>query len=312
MITPENIKQDYQLVDINSKENLDDDDRTVLIEQFGLTNEVLDYADDENERARLEFDENNQIWLVVYYVQNEIKESASASTRPVALVIKDDKLFLFTNKYTHYVHDYLISADKRINNDIEDRVWALIFKVFDQISDDFGDTINDINLKRNKIQAYIEGRKTSYKQIISLAELQDTIIYISTAINSDYSVARQIDIIASSKAETVMLTDETMDRLHDSVIEIEQLKDESDLAANIIERVANTNNNILNNQMNGTMKILTIYTIVLSIPTIISGFYGMNMSLPVADKHWSWVFSLIVTIIMIIFVLWDLHRRNSL
>lgn len=312
MITTENIKQDYQLVDINSKENLDDDDRTVLIEQFGLTNEVLDYADDENERARLEFDENNQIWLVVYYVQNEIKESASASTRPVALVIKDDKLFLFTNKYTHYVHDYLISADKRINNDIEDRVWALIFKVFDQISDDFGDTINDINLKRNKIQAYIEGRKTSYKQIISLAELQDTIIYISTAINSDYSVARQIDIIASSKAETVMLTDETMDRLHDSVIEIEQLKDESDLAANIIERVANTNNNILNNQMNGTMKILTIYTIVLSIPTIISGFYGMNMSLPVADKHWSWVFSLIVTIIMIIFVLWDLHRRNSL
>lgn len=312
MITTENIKQDYQLVDINSKENLDDDDRTVLIEQFELTNEVLDYADDENERARLEFDENNQIWLVVYYVQNEIKESASASTRPVALVIKDDKLFLFTNKYTHYVHDYLISADKRINNDIEDRVWALIFKVFDQISDDFGDTINDINLKRNKIQAYIEGRKTSYKQIISLAELQDTIIYISTAINSDYSVARQIDIIASSKAETVMLTDETMDRLHDSVIEIEQLKDESDLAANIIERVANTNNNILNNQMNGTMKILTIYTIVLSIPTIISGFYGMNMSLPVADKHWSWVFSLIVTIIMIIFVLWDLHRRNSL
>lgn len=312
MITTENIKQDYQLVDINSKENLDDDDRTVLIEQFGLTNEVLDYADDENERARLEFDENNQIWLIVYYVQNEIKESASASTRPVALVIKDDKLFLFTNKYTHYVHDYLISADKRINNDIEDRVWALIFKVFDQISDDFGDTINDINLKRNKIQAYIEGRKTSYKQIISLAELQDTIIYISTAINSDYSVARQIDIIASSKAETVMLTDETMDRLHDSVIEIEQLKDESDLAANIIERVANTNNNILNNQMNGTMKILTIYTIVLSIPTIISGFYGMNMSLPVADKHWSWVFSLIVTIIMIIFVLWDLHRRNSL
>lgn len=312
MITTENIKQDYQLVDINSKENLDDDDRTVLIEQFELTNEVLDYADDENERARLEFDENNQIWLVVYYVQNEIKESASASTRPVALVIKDDKLFLFTNKYTHYVHDYLISADKRINNDIEDRVWALIFKVFDQISDDFGDTINDINLKRNKIQAYIEGRKTSYKQIISLAELQDTIIYISTAINSDYSVARQIDIIASSKAETVMLTDETMDRLNDSVIEIEQLKDESDLAANIIERVANTNNNILNNQMNGTMKILTIYTIVLSIPTIISGFYGMNMSLPVADKHWSWVFSLIVTIIMIIFVLWDLHRRNSL
>lgn len=312
MIKVEELKQSFQLVDISSETNLDDDDRTDLIENYGLTNEVLDYADDVNERARLEFDESNQIWLVVYYVQNEIKSSPSESTRPIALVLKDNKLFLFTNKYTHYVHDYVKSADGHFKNDIEDRIWALIFYAFDRISDDYSDTINDINLQRNKIQDHIERRKTSYEQIINLANLQDMMIYISTAINNDYSVARQIDAIANSKAETVNLTNKTKERLHDSVVEIEQLKDESDLASDIIDRVSNTSNNILNNQMNNTMKVLTIYTIVLSVPTIISGFYGMNMKLPVADKQWSWIFSIIVTIGMIIFVLWDLHRRNSL
>ncbi|AKP66581.1 magnesium transporter CorA family protein [Companilactobacillus ginsenosidimutans] len=312
MIKTEQLQQNFKLVDIASKTNLNDDDRTNLIENFELTNEVLDYADDVNERARLEFDEDNQIWLVVYYVQNEIKSSPSESTRPIALVIKDDNLFLFTNKYTHYVYDYIKNADTHYGTNIKDRIWTLIFYAFDSISDDFSDTINEINVKRNKIQEHIEKRKTSYKQIISLSNLQDMMIYASTAINSDYSVARQIDTIANSKVETVNLTARTKERLHDSVVEIEQLKDEADLASDIIDRVANTSNNILNNQMNNTMKVLTIYTIVLSVPTIISGFYGMNMKLPVADKQWSWIFSIVITIAMIIFVLWDLHRRNSL
>jgi len=60
------------------------------------------------------------------------------------------------------------------------------------------------------------------------------------------------------------------------------------------------------------MKVLTIYTIVLSIPTIVSGFYGMNMKLPVADQEWSWVLSLIITLVIILIILWDLHRRDSL
>ncbi|MCH4008252.1 magnesium transporter CorA family protein [Companilactobacillus sp.] len=313
MIKIEQLKQDIQLIDISSKVNLDSEDRTKLIEKYNLTNEILDYADDENERARLEFDDVNQIWLVVYYVQNELsKEDSTKATRPVALVIKENKLFLFTNKYTHYVKDYIMSADNHFPADIEDRIWALMFNSFDRISDDFSDTINDINNHRDRIQAHIERRKTNYTQIIDLANLQDSVIYVSSAINSDYSVARQIDTIANSKAETVNLTDKTKERLHDSVVEIEQIKDEADLASDVIDRVSNTSNNILDNQVNNTMKVLTIYTIVLSIPTIVSGFYGMNMGLPVADKKWSWVLSIIITIAMIIFVLWDLHRRNSL
>lgn len=312
MIKSEQLKQNLSLIDIQSETILQNEDRTKLIEKFDLTNEFLDYADDENERARLEFDENHQIWLVVYYVQNEIKSSASKSTRPIAIIIKDSQLFLFTNKYTHYIKDYFMSADAHFQGDIEDRLWALIFYTFDRISDDYSDTINDINNQRNNMQDRIEKRRTSYKQIISLSNLQDTMIYISTAINNDYSVIKQIDIIANSKAETVDLTTKTKERLHDSAVEIEQLKDESDLSSDIIDRVSNTSNNILDNQMNNTMKVLTIYTIVLSVPTIISGFYGMNMQLPIADKKWSWVFSIIITIAMIIFVLWDLHRRNSL
>lgn len=315
MITIEKLHQNISLVDIHSKFNLNDDDRDKLIEEYQLTNEILDYADDTNERARLEYDDQTDSYLVVFYVQNEKSRSSETSnaTLPVSFAIKDNNLFLFTNNQTHYVKDYVTKSDQKFTDNINmDRIWSIIFNTFDQISGDYNDRINEINLKRNKIQEKIKHRKSRNSQIFELASLEDLITYISTAINGNFNVIRQIEISSSGRIETLNLTKRSREHLHDSIVEIEQIREQANLTSDIIDRISNTYNNILNNQTNTTMKILTIYTIVLSIPTIVSGFYGMNMPLPVSDKKWSWIFSLIVTIFIIIFILWDLHRRDSL
>lgn len=65
------LNHNIQLVDVHSTTTLNDTDRTQLIEKYNLTNEILDYADDENERARFEYDELTDTYLIVYNVQNE-------------------------------------------------------------------------------------------------------------------------------------------------------------------------------------------------------------------------------------------------
>ncbi|WP_125714014.1 magnesium transporter CorA family protein [Companilactobacillus kedongensis] len=313
MINQQILHQNINLIDIHSKENLNDEDRSKLIKDFQVTNEILDYADDIDERARLEYDEPNNVFLVVFNAQNEQNtvEEASKVTMPISFAVKDNNVFLFTNSQTHYVKDYILQADKDLNNISKDRIWSLIFYVFDQISNDYNDKINEINHRRNQIQDHIKRRKSSNKQIFELSDLQDLITYISTSINGNFNVVKQIEIISSGKIRSVSLSKNSHEHLHDSIVEIEQIREQASLASDTIDRVANTYNNILNNQTNTTMKILTIYTIVLSIPTIVSGFYGMNMPLPVSDKKWSWLFSIILTIFMIGLILWDLHRRDN-
>ncbi|MFD1419076.1 magnesium transporter CorA family protein [Companilactobacillus keshanensis] len=312
MITQQILHQDINLIDINSKENLSDEDRSKLIEDFQVTNEILDYADDTDERARLEYDDSNNVFLVVFNAQNEQNtiDEPSEVTMPISFAVKDNNIFLFTNSQTYYVKDYILQADKDLNNISKDRIWSLIFNVFDQISNDYNDKINEINHRRNKIQDHIKRHKSNNKQIFELSDLQDLITYISTSINGNFNVVKQIEIISSGKIRSISLSKNSHEHLHDSIIEIEQMREQASLASDTIDRVANTYNNILNNQTNTTMKILTIYTIVLSIPTIVSGFYGMNMPLPVSDKKWSWVFSIALTIFMIGLILWDLHRRD--
>ncbi|MFC6323273.1 magnesium transporter CorA family protein [Companilactobacillus baiquanensis] len=312
MITQEKLNNDISLIDVHSVKDLNDEDRSNLIENYQITNEILDYADDTNERARLEYDEPNNVFLIVYNAQNEQNnlDEASEITLPISFAVKGNNIFLFTNNQTHYVKDYIIKADKNLNNSSDDRIWSLIFNVFDQMSNDYNDKINEINHDRNRIQEHIKRKRSSNAQIFELSNLQDLITYISTSINGNFNVVKQMEIISNGKIHDISLTKDSHEHLHDSIIEIEQIREQASLTADIIDRVANTYNNILNNQTNTTMKILTIYTIVLSIPTIVSGFYGMNMPLPVSDKKWSWVFSIILTIFMIGLILWDLNRRD--
>jgi len=314
MINKTTLNQDIQLIDVHSTDSLNDEDRSELIEKYDLTNEILDYADDENERARFEYDEVTGTYLIVYNVQNENNQTTEVSERvlPISFAIKDKQLFLFTNDATHYLKDYLLAAKIHLPESSQNEIWEFIFNVFDQISSDYSDQISETDARRNKIQHLIKKHHSSENQILELADLQDLTTYLNTAINGNLNVAKQLELITSGKIQQLHLTKAAREHLHDALIEIEQIKNQADLSSDVIDRISNTYNNILNNRTNTTMKVLTIYTIVLSIPTIVSGFYGMNMKLPVADQKWSWVFSLIVTIAIIIVILWDLHRRDSL
>ncbi|MGO2893162.1 MAG: CorA family divalent cation transporter, partial [Enterococcus devriesei] len=59
-----------------------------------------------------------------------------------------------------------------------------------------------------------------------------------------------------------------------------------------------TYNNVLNNNLNDTMRILTVLSVLLTIPTIVSGFFGMNMPLPLEHDAFGWVITIAVSLIL--------------
>ena len=46
----------------------------------------------------------------------------------------------------------------------------------------------------------------------------------------------------------------------------------------IIDGTSELMSNVINNRLNNTMKYLTSITLVMAVPTIISGLYGMNVN----------------------------------
>ncbi|WP_099974785.1 magnesium transporter CorA family protein [Lactobacillus terrae] len=306
------LKDKTNLVLIKSEASLSEDDKKILLsEKYKLTDEIIEYVSDKNERARTEFDEHNRSWLIVYNIQRDrSKNKTFKPTIPISFVIKDNKIFCFTIKYSEYIDDYILRADNHYPVDHDNRHWSMIFYVMDLVSSDFEDSINDFNIERNRIQKHLNSKKTTDEEILNLAKLEDAIIYLSTAISGNQFVVSQLFATSDNVNSHMELTKITRELLNDSLIEINQVKEQASICSDIIGRTTNTYNNILNNQTNTSMRILTIYTILLSIPTIVSGFYGMNMFLPIADKKSSWIISLIITLVIMVVVLLDLRRRK--
>lgn len=69
---------------------------------------------------------------------------------------------------------------------------------------------------------------------------------------------------------------------------------------------------IISNKLNRTIKILTIFTIMISIPAAVSGFYGMNIKLPIQQHPSAWIIILAGISLLWVTFLWYLSRKKVL
>jgi magnesium transporter len=92
------------------------------------------------------------------------------------------------------------------------------------------------------------------------------------------------------------------DLLEDVIIENKQALEMATIYGDILSRIMDAFSAIISNNQNNVMQFLTSVTLIFSIPTIISGFFGMNVDgIPYAnDANGFWIVMLITTLICLL------------
>lgn len=121
---------------------------------------------------------------------------------------------------------------------------------------------------------------------------------------------KQMKLSGDADSDELSLDKRERDLVADVEIETNQSQQITQDTADLVERLSNTYNNILNNSLNDTMRFLTVWSLILAVPPIISGFYGMNMHLPLAVGTWAWVGTLVMTAVLIFAVVWLVYKRK--
>ena len=115
-------------------------------------------------------------------------------------------------------------------------------------------------------------KSTSNKDLEHMLTLQKSLLYFTTALQGNRSVLEKIE-------NNCNLLSEEQDLLVDVQIEIKQAIEMANTYREILENTMDTYSSIISNNLNDIMKFLTSITLVISIPTMISSFLGMNLSL---------------------------------
>ena len=87
------------------------------------------------------------------------------------------------------------------------------------------------------------------------------------------------------------------------MIENNQAIETTELYTRILESITTSYASLLSNEMNNIMKTLTLFTVLLTLPTLVFSFFGMNVLLPIDDHSYaSWIIVIVVSLILVTIV----------
>lgn len=158
--------------------------------------------------------------------------------------------------------------------------------------------------KREKVLYH----STSNKQLVELLDIEKTLVYFITSLKANDVVLEKL-----SKGNVINLYDEDVELLEDTIIENKQGIEMCTIYKEILSSITDTYATIVSNNLNVVMKFLAGITIVLSIPTMISSFLGMNVPLGIlAENQYSFSLVCIISVLLAVIVAWMLKKKDML
>lgn len=113
-----------------------------------------------------------------------------------------------------------------------------------------------------------------------------------------------------SKGNHIQMYNEDVDLMEDLVIDNNQLIDSAMSILKTIQNIRGASEAMLTQRLNNTIQVLTALTIILTIPTIISSLYGMNVPLPLQEHPFG--FWMVLAFIMVVVCVVVLFFRRKL
>ena len=164
-----------------------------------------------------------------------------------------------------------------------------------------------LNKTRLRIERDLKNNVTN-KQLYNLMEVEKSLVYFLAALKGNESIIKKLFRLPAIKR-----FDEDEDILEDLVIENNQALETTRLYTDILESITTSYASLLSNEMNNTMKTLTLFTVFLTLPTLVFSFFGMNVPLPINDHSYiSWIIVIGISLIIVSIVGAFLWRKQKL
>ncbi len=265
--------------------NPTDDEVDDVVEVTGVSEDMIKAALDEEEPARTEFDEGNSMFVVDCPIIEESESGDTYSTLPLAIIYNKKCIITVCLKGNPVLKDFITGRIKVFC----DKPVAFILNFMYGNAKRFLYCLKQIDRKAHRVQAEL-GRTLKNEEILQLLELENSLVYFSTSLNSNYKVHEKL-----SKVEAVATREDYQDLFDDMVIESSQAIEMCKIYKDILSVSMDAYGSVISNNANDTMKKLTVITILLAIPTMIAGFWGMNVPVPwqIQDGDtstlWFWV-----------------------
>lgn len=276
-----------------------------IINIIGVNEDFIKYALDIEERARIDVEYNQTLIIIdIPIVESGRKEVKSDfSTIPIGIIVVDDNYIItICSQNVEILKDFY---ESRVKGFYTYKKTRFTLQILYRIAIYYLTYLKKINKETDKVENRLQNNLKN-EQLMKLLSLEKSLVYFTTSLKSNELVMERL-----LRGNYLKLYDEDKDYLEDAIIENKQAIEMVTINRDILAGTTNAYASIISNNLNIVMKFLAAVTIVFSIPTLVSGLWGMNVE-GIFFSNSDYGFLIVIGISLLLSILsyiW-LRRRN--
>ena len=260
-----------------------------LEETYHIDHEQMMDIVDPDELARIEKDDDYVIAILRLPVFSP-KAILQYFTAPVGIIMLPNTIITICWTNCEVLKD--ISANRIKDLTLNDFP-AFIIRIMSRADTMFLRYLKEINRRTNSIQQELQ-ESIANSELIQLLNMEKSLTTFATSLRSNQQLLEKI-----RKTRILTLDEDDREWLDDVEIDSRQAMEMADTYSTITAGTMDAFASVISNNMNMVMKRLTVFSIALAIPTIITSFMGMNIRLPWGNEV-SWTGAISITFLCVI------------
>ena len=277
-----------------------------VCENINIQEDFIRYALDYEEKARIDYEEDDEtiLFIVDVPIIEKNEENDIYTTMPLGMiVVRDDYFVTVSLKKNSIIEDF---EKRKIKNFQTYKKTRFIFQILYVNSSYYLNYLKQIN-KETEIAEYILKNSMKNKELLKLLSLEKGLVYFTTSLKSNEIVMEK-----TLRGKIIKLYEDDEEILEDAITENRQAIEMAQIYSHILNGTMDAYASIISNNLNGVMKFLTSITIVLAVPTMISSFWGMNVGLPFQNSPFGFAVMILVSVVLTLLVTYWLKRKDML
>ncbi|WP_276133458.1 magnesium transporter CorA family protein [Polluticoccus soli] len=270
---------------------------------LNIPRDLLTDTLDIEERARYEIEDGVKLIIIKTPVENKSLNESDADyvTIPISIIITERNQVVTVNSFENVaIRRFLNTFAKRH----PERPNMMVLKIMEKVVMDFMEVLKEINHRRNILEQKLYDSNRN-EELLYLMRVQKSLVYFVTALRSN-----ELLLMKMERTNFLNADEEEREFLSDLVVEYSQALEMANTYTNILISTMDAFASIINNNMNLVMKRLTSITILISLPTLIASFFGMNVEIPYATGPHSFYLPILLSVIVSAFVSFYFNKKR--
>lgn len=279
------------------------DEVTQLQEMLNVPQDFITYPLDQNEMPRVE--KENGAMLIMLRVPCFQGEGADIPyiTIPLGIILTDRYIVTVCSVETNTIQNIIAGRVRGLSTGKRNRfILQILWTMANRFLSDLREINKTVDVLEDRLQHSLQNR-----ELLELLKCQKSLTYFTTALKSNEVLLHHLQ-----RSQLFQQYPDDQELLDDVITEVQQAIEMTSTASTILSQMMDAFAGIISNNLNVVMKVLASLTIVLSFPTMIASFYGMNVDLPLQNDPMAFVFTVALSAVVCSIALFILWRKNWL